>query len=255
MAKFMRAKEKKKKKGLILLLLALALIICALMWMPWGGEIADIPEPSGVDTQPSRETVAETTGQVIQEEPDPIELSDGLRILHIGSYAGMYMEDGSNDVVSDVMMLILENTSDQDLQLARISMQYQDCTAEFEITNLPAGEKLVALESSRQAAVAGDPIAVEMRNVIFFTEPMDTRAETLEISGGNGVMTVKNISDEDITGDFYVYYKNSASDLLYGGITYRVLVAGGVAAGETAQVFAGHYTPESSRIISVGIGA
>lgn len=248
MAKYL---NQKTKKWLLPVLLALAAVIGAAAWILLDGEIPAIPGPTETAGQPTEGASV----PLVQEEPDPIVLSDGLQILHIGGYAGMYMEDGTNETISDVMMLILENNSGRDLQLARISLAYDDFTAEFEITNLPAGEKLVALERSRRSAVTQAPNAVETKNVVFFAQPMDPRAELLEISGSNGLMTVKNISGEDISGDFYIYYKNSAADLLYGGITYRVLVEGGVAAGETAQVFTGHYAPESSRIMSVDFGA
>lgn len=251
MAKYL---NKKAKKGLFPVLLALVLVVGAVVWMLWNGENPVFPQPAGTDGQSTQAGTTETSMQLVQQE-EPIVLTDGLQILHIGGYSGMYMEDGTNEVVSGVMMLILENTADRDLQLARISVEYGDFTAEFEITNLPAGEKLVALERNRHSAVAQEPGTIETKNVVFFVEPMDDRAENLEISGSNGLMTVKNISGEDITGDLCVYYKNSASDLLYGGITYRVVIEGGVAAGETVQAFTGHYAPESSRIMSVDIRA
>ena len=65
---------------------------------------------------------------------------------------------------------------------------------------------------------------------------------------------VCGVSGADIPGDIYVYYKNSASDLLYGGITYRVAVKGGLAAGKSTQVIAGHYVSGGSRIVSVDCG-
>ena len=257
MAKYLKKKEKKKNKKLLIpVLLVLVIIVGAIVWLMWNADTPAPSKPSATAEQTSQTTAAEeTTKEQVQEDMSPIELADGLQILHISDYTGMYMEDGTNEVVSGVMMIILENTSNRDLQLAQISMEYDDFTAEFEVTNLPAGEKLVALERNRHSAVTQEPKTVETKNVIFFDEPMDIRAETLEISGSDGLMTVKNISGEDITKNFYIYYKNSATDLLYGGITYRVLIEGGVAAGETAQVFTGHYAPESSRIMSVDFGA
>ena len=50
-----------------------------------------------------------------------------------------------------------------------------------------------------------------------------------------------------------MYYKNSATDLLYGGITYRSKVSGGLKAGEIRQITAGHYNPKSSSIVMVTI--
>ena len=183
-----------------------------------------------------------------------MELSDGLVIHYISSYAGSYMEDGTNEPVADVMMIILENTSEQDLQLARISIEYEGFTAEFEVTNLPAGEKVVALEKNRHPEASGDYLSIQTKNVLFFPEPMGLEEERIEIKGRNGTLEVTNISGEDIPGDIYIYYKNSAADLLYGGITYRVPVRGGLKAGESTTVIAGHYTPDNSRLLLVDCG-
>ena len=60
----------------------------------------------------------------VTESFSPVALQDGLMITGIGRYAGIFMEDGSEDVVSGVMLLVLENTSASDLQLARIDLEY-----------------------------------------------------------------------------------------------------------------------------------
>ena len=60
-----------------------------------------------------------------------VDLGVGLLVTKIGSYAGIYMEDGSDRIVSNMMMLLVKNTTGKDLQLARISVVYEDFTAEF----------------------------------------------------------------------------------------------------------------------------
>lgn len=263
MAKYLRKKEKKSRKGLVYAL-TLVLALLAVLWMLSGEERmppVNLPE----ETVHTTETMGQVQTEVPQteapqteasqaEEAGPIVLSDELQILFISDYTGMYVEDGTNEIVSDVMMILVENVSDKDLQLARIDLVYGDFTANFEITNLPAGEKLVALEKNRHSAVAEKHQSAELKNVVFFEEPMSILEESLQFSGSNGILQVENISSEDITGDIYVYYKNSATDLLYGGITYRVVIRGGLASGQSTQVFSGHYSPETSRIVSVVCG-
>ena len=68
------------------------------------------------------------------------------------------------------------------------------------------------------------------------------------------MLNVTNISDEDITGDVVVYYKNASADMLYGGITYRVTISGGIKAGEIRQVVAGHFSDSGSRIMFATVG-
>jgi hypothetical protein len=85
--------------------------------------------------------------------------------------------------------------------------------------------------------------------VVFFDEPMNLMEDRLSIVGADGSVTVSNVSEEDLTGNIYIYYKNEISDLLYGGITYRVCIEGGLAAGETRTISSGHYHPETSRLM------
>ena len=261
MAKYGKKKKKESKSsGKVILLIVLSVLLAALVWLasllgqrevptleqgvqPEQNETGEVQQ-----TQPGQSTKPEAT------EPPVMELSDGLVIHYISSYAGIYMEDGTNEPVADVMMIILENTSEQDLQLARISIEYEGFTAEFEVTNLPAGEKVVALEKNRHPEASGDYLSIQTKNVLFFPEPMGLEEERIEIKGRNGTLEVTNISGEDIPGDIYIYYKNSATDLLYGGITYRVPVRGGLKAGESSTVIAGHYTPNNSRLLLVDCG-
>jgi hypothetical protein len=72
-----------------------------------------------------------------------------------------------------------------------------------------------------------------------------------DIDGENGIMEVTNISNQDIASDIFIYYKNSAVDLFYGGITYRVRIEGGLAAGESARIISAHYLPKSCRIVGI----
>ena len=69
----------------------------------------------------------------------------------------------------------------------------------------------------------------------------------------DGVINVTNVSDTDIEGEIVVYYKNAASDLYYGGITYRSRVAGGIKAGETRQVAGAHASKTGSAAMFVQI--
>ena len=190
----------------------------------------------------------------VTESFAPAALQDGLRITGIGRYAGIFMEDGSEDVVSDVMLLVLENTSASDLQLARIEVEYADFTAQFQATNVPAGEAVVLLELNRHTYVDEAYRDISSRNVVFFDEPMDLCETQLSLEDGETSIKVTNISDEDISGEIYVYYKYTAGGLLYGGITFRAKIEGGLPAGSSAVVTTGHYDPKLSRILCVTCG-
>ena len=201
--------------------------------------------------QPPAESSAPT---VSVRDEEHIDLGQGLVIRRLDCYSGVYMEDGSDALVQDVMMLLLENTSDRDLQLARIDVNCGDFTAEFEVTSLPAGERAVLLERSRRAYTDVRWKSCAARNVVFFAEPMDLVEDRIELTGKEGTILIRNLTAADIPGEVCIYYKNSAADLYYGGITYRVTVPEGIAAGETVTIPAGHYAPERCRFVQVTCG-
>ncbi len=275
----MGKKVKKQKKKLfdwhVALLIVLLLLLAAEVWLATLFSRTEIPEltfdpsvlqesqstesgPSQQESGPAESDSSQQKDQPATDTEEPQVSSametfsaDGLRITGIRGYTGIYMEDGSDEIVSNVMMILLENTSEQDLQLARIDIQYADFTAEFEVTNLPAGESAVLLEKNRLNMPEDDCISIEARNIAFFQTPMSLMEDTFEITGGNGYLDVKNISDSATGGKVYVYYKHASSDLLYGGITFRATVNEPIAPGETIRILTNHYTADNSRILAV----
>ena len=267
MGKFVKKKEKKKiSAGKIVLLVVCCLVLALLIWFVTLMGRNNIPEldlsEDGVQATTGQESglPGETGGNGAAPEqlPEPVpeqsvQLKE-LTILNIGDYTGVYMEDGSDEVLSGVMMIVLENNSEKDLQLARINIGYADFTAEFEVTNLPAGEKVVLLEKNRRSMPDKAYETVESSNVVFFEEKMSLMEEKFSVSGGNGYLELTNVTDEEIGGTVRIFYKNAASDLLYGGITYMASTQQPIDPGETIRILTGHYTAENSRILQITCG-
>ena len=181
-------------------------------------------------------------------------IGHGLKLLDTGNYAGIYMEDGSDEIVSNVMMVIVQNTNGTDLQYAKIVLTTEDGNEYvFTVSNLPAGAKVVLLEQNRQPMPEGK-VTATVENAAMFDTPMSLCADRIQVSGLDGAMNVRNISNSDITGDIYVYYKYSATDLFYGGITFRVKVEGGLKAGEVRQIMTNHYSATGSLVTMVTCG-
>lgn len=255
------SQNKKKQNGrigLILLIAVAALAVIALMMTVLA---PDIPSPRPPQTTRPQMTAAPTTEpeetppaptvQAQLQEFSSINLGYGLTITDVGSYTGTYMEDGSDEFVSGVMMIVVSNDGDDDIQLADIELSWNGGLYSFRLTDLAAGSRAVLLELARNTCPEGVPQSAIAKDVAVFSAPMELREEKVSISGMDGMMNVKNISDEDITGDIYVYYKYAADDIFYGGITFRVRVEGGLAAGEIRQLPAGHYSPEGCAIVHV----
>lgn len=185
---------------------------------------------------------------------EPLFLPDGLCITEVGSYTGIYFEDGSDEIVTDVMMLVLKNTTEKDLQMAKIRLVYSDFTADFEVTDLPSGESVVLPEKNRHSTVKEEIQSAVVTDIVFFDKAMSLQNDRLSVVGDDSSIAVTNITKTDISDNIYLYYKNTANGMLYGGITYRVCFNGGIAAGETANVLTEHYTPGGSRILRITCG-
>ena len=183
-----------------------------------------------------------------------INLGYGLYITNVAKYTGIFMEDGTDEIVSGVLMIVVENTDDTDIRLAEIEMSVGKQTASFKLTTLPAGESMVLLETSRMQYTDMDFTTAIAKNVVLFQEPLSCCEDKIKIQILGSALNITNISGSDITGDVVIYYKNASSDMLYGGITYRVTVTGGLKAGEIKQLTGSHFSASGSRIMFATIG-
>lgn len=259
------SKKKKKNTGfrwafavIILLILGIAALWIAAMakdepqLQPTETTLAPQTTPATEETEAATETVSESVGETVPSVL-PINLGYGVYLEQVGNYTGIYMEDGSDELVSGIMMIQISNTGEEDIQLMQIEVAYADATYHFQLTNLPAGSNAVLLEQSRQAKPEGDPVSAAASNVVVFPENMKVDQSVFEISGAAGMMNVKNISDAAIDGTIYVYYKYISQDLFYGGITFRVTVEGGLKAGEIRQLMTSHFNPDNCQVVMVEV--
>jgi hypothetical protein len=90
--------------------------------------------------------------------------------------------------------------------------------------------------------------------VAFLDAEPDLCEDQLKIQSLDGAMNITNISGKDITDNIVIYYKNAAADLLYGGITYRVTIRGGLRADEVRQISVSHFSATGSRVMFITIG-
>ena len=184
-----------------------------------------------------------------------INVGSGLRIVDIGAYTGMYMEDGSNEVVSGVLMCIVTNEGDRAVEYAQLKLHDGEKDIPFTLTALQPGRSVVLLAQDKTAYDKEvSYTATVAESVAFFANEPSLQADRLQIQGLDGGMNITNISKEDITGDVVVYYKNVAADgLLYGGITYRTRISGGIKAGELKQGMTQHFSVKGSEVLFVTV--
>ena len=179
-------------------------------------------------------------------------LGNGLQITELGRYAGKFLEDGSDEIVSDVLMIVVKNTGDKTLQYAEIQLETGVKTAAFSLSTLAPGKSVVVLEKNRQQYAGGERCVSASADVaVFFPDEPQMYADVFKIQPLDGGFNVTNISGKDVSGDVLIYYKNSADDLYYGGITYRARIEGGMKAGEIRQVPSAHFSTSGSEVLFV----
>lgn len=117
--------------------------------------------------EPEAPPATEPMPTVTIRDSAELSLGQGLVIERLDGYSGVYMEDGSDDIVQDVMMLLLRNDSDRCLQLARIDVTCGGETVGFEVTDLPAGSRAVLLERSRRVYNGESVQLAQVRGIPF----------------------------------------------------------------------------------------
>ena len=251
--KFTKTKTKNKKHTVlwIVLVLALGVLIAVILLRP------DQPEEELHNGQVSQMGgVQVITAQENQTSVFPILLRECLEIQTVGGYTGMYMEDGTDELVTDVLMLKLVNVGESAVEYAKITMNLGDETAEFALTTLQPGATVILLEKNRMVYDKSENYGkaeFTCENLALFDAPLSLNEEKLSIQTLKGAINVTNISGEDIPGRITVYYKNKAGGLYYGGITYRITLEDGLKAGEIKQVMTSHFSDTGSEILFVTI--
>ena len=218
---------------LLLGLTLLAAVLVVAVRVHHGNEVKQ-PEKPGVST------------------PAPsFELENGLEITSVGRYAGNFVEDGSDDIVSDVCAITVRNNAENTVQYAEISMNIGGESYCFKLSTLPQGKSVQLLELSRQPLPEStDGLTASLSSFAPFDTEPTLCEDAISIDAQDTAITITNVSGSDITGQIYVYYKSAYGDLYIGGITYRTGVSG-LAAGESTTLYASHYSTAYSKIMFV----
>ena len=178
-------------------------------------------------------------------------LGEGIELQALSGYQGPYVEDGTDDIVSDVLAITVRNDGDKTVQYAHIILAQGETAYEFDVTTLPVGASAQLLELSRQPMPdSTDGMTAQVTAcAVFDTEPTMCE-DVFQIETQDTAITITNNSGSDITGQIYVYYKIAYGDLYMGGITYRVGAAG-LKAGESTTCYAGHFSTDYSKLMFV----
>ena len=247
--KFANKTKKKSRLPLILGIVVLVLVaaLAAMLLLKPGEEASDTPASEAP-------VIQEAPVEIQQTQPIRTSLDNDLEILDVGSYTGAYVEDGSDEILSGILKIKVINNGDTAVEYAKLTMDVNGETAEFALTTLKPGATAVLLEKNRMAYDKNaDYGTITCENLALFREPMNLHEDKIKIQILDGAINVTNLTQEDISGRICIYYKNVASGVYYGGITYRVTLDNGLKAGEIRQMMADHFSDTGSEIMFVTI--
>lgn len=171
-----------------------------------------------------------------------------LVALELKGYEGLYLEDGTKEKVSNVAALIIRNDGTELLEKAYVELWQGHEKLCFELNYLPAGEKILVLESN-QSKYLPDKIS------------NCTGSETLAQKDLPGLVTIREVNSKTLAianpgpiplRNLTIYFKNydPESAIFWGGIVYEIYVYR-IAPGETYIARPQYYSSGISRIVNI----
>ena len=238
----------RKRKGKTILMIAAILIVLAILLAGCllRPRTSDIEIPSqGMPSEASEQ-------QKPERSPEPIALGRGLKLTSLSEVTGNFPEDGSDEFVANMLSATFLNEGDKAIQYAAVKVTVGEETFSFVFSTLPAGKSVRVFEADRKECVGSeDAVSAEIESIVYFQEEPSIYDSDLEITISDGIISVKNISERDMDKEISVFYKTVSGDTYIGGITYRLRVPAGLAAGEEYQGNAKHASEKMSKVMFV----
>ena len=205
------------------------------------------PDATNRPTQPELEQVGGSMDQA--GFPFALEYTS-LVAQKLIAYEGAYLEDGSEEAVTDVAALILENTGTIGIEYAQIILVQDGKELSFDATYIPPKSTILLLEENKQPYSPATVTACRCRTVI--PGVFDRAERTVAIKEtGMCTLEVTNLTDQTISG-IRIYYKHheGENDLYVGGITYSTVIPD-LAPGETRSITPYRYASGYAQVVAV----
>ncbi len=259
--KSLRRYGTKRRRGFLLLLIP---FLALAVWLGYrllngkiggGGKESSAPVSSAEPSEPEYQSVipAESLEISMPEEETifPVNLGNGIFVTGISNYGGYYVEDGSDELVSGIPVITLENKGTSAVQL--MDLELTDVSGRrylFELTTFMPGMCMTVLEKNRASYDASSAIAeVSVTRYSVFSEPPALDPSVLQVLCNGDTITLRNLSSESLPAG-HLYYKHCSGDLLIGGITYSVSFPA-LAPGQSYTLRPSHFDDATSRILFV----
>ena len=249
-----------------------------------GGEIYQPTNPTPAETKPGTIRATNASGEFIQDveesaivEPGPDALKpediknyetvpdviedgndtvaeESLKIESVGIYSGVFVENGEDITVDNVASMLVTNTTDKMLQVARFTMKVngsEEDVALFQVTDLPAGASALILELNKRPYTEGETYEIGEEVHTFYDEA-STMSDMFSFELKGDMLVLTNLTDQSFD-DVYVHYKYVQEGGAYlGGIAYRSHYTA-VGPNESVPTIAHHFTDKISQIIMVEV--
>ena len=177
--------------------------------------------------------------------------SVGIRSL--GGYDGLFVEDGSDDSVTNVLALQFTNNGSTVIQYAEYAFDAGGETLVFKLSDLPAGESVVVLEANRHAYDSAAVLELTDRVVATVDELTFASDQVLIVDNGDSSLTLMNLTDETlpVVRVFYKYYYEEERTFV-GGITYTAK-GRSIPAGGSVTIYPSHYVTDGCVLMGSAI--
>ena len=237
----MNKMQKAKLRITVLCLLGLLVVLLFVGVMLWrNASIQQTQQPS---------TPPQSTGATTISFPYAIPGTD-LVIQTVRSYDGIYIEDGSNQKVTGISVMVLVNNGTAGIEFADITLRQGDVELRFQASSIPAGATLVVQEASAKKYTTGEYTVASVNvGTATILEMSDGLVKVEEVE--NGTLLITNLTDEKIPC-VRVYYKFAyeKGKVYVGGITYSAEITD-LEPGQSKKVTANHFAAGSSEVVMV----
>lgn len=236
-----RGRTRKRKWTLVLLFtvvfLLIVLVAVALLVPEEWLEPTPLPTPAAETIQPTAEPLR------TEDEPETVSFGVGLPYeLDGGSITVLSLfpssvsnPDCGEEMGEELASLEVQNTSGRHLARAEIDILLMTGeTLHFVIEDLPAGMSVWAFDTANQS-IAADAVCAEITCIAEYEAETPLAPDVLEITAEGTMVTVTNLTAEDIP-EADISFRCLFDDLLYYGGRTWTYATGPIPAGESVTL-------------------
>lgn len=239
--------RRKKKKIICLMLGVLAILLAILLLI-----LIVCISLKKSSNQERNADQKEMQTSILKEE---IDLGENLKLTDISETTGEFPEDGSDELIEKMLMATFVNEGENTIQYSVVQITIGEEVFSFEFSTLPAGKSVCVFEANKKSLSSkARNISAKAEYIAYFQEEPSLYEDELGITVTDGTIKVQNISGREIDKEISVFYKNVSGDTFIGGITYRLRVPAGLAAGEEYQGSARHVSEKMTKVMFVTYG-